>query len=250
MMASALLSARSISKSFGGVQAVCNADIDVQDRSVHAIIGPNGAGKTTFISILSGELRSDEGVVQFLGQDVTGYSIVQRAREGMSRTFQITSVLGDMTVMENIIIALRAELPHSYQFFERTDSNVILIDEAQKLMDGAGLLDRRHTFANSLSHGERKELELAMSLAGRPRLLLLDEPMAGLGGVESGRFITKLASIKKSLGIVLIEHDMKAVFSLADTITVLDRGKVIAQGSPEQIGSDIQVRSAYLNVDE
>jgi len=245
-MVKPLLKVCDFRKSFGGVVATDNLSFSVDLGTIHAIIGPNGAGKTTLISQLSGELKSDSGKVYFDGMDITKMSTPDRARLGLARTFQITSVFQEFTALENVALAVQAHDGHSFQFWRPARSEIQLTNPARKSLNIVGLNDRVDTPARLLSHGERRQLEIAMALATKPRMLLLDEPMAGMGAEESRRMVDILLRLKGEQTILLIEHDMDAVFTLADNITVLVYGREIATGTPKEIKADEHVRSAYL----
>ncbi|HEX2333407.1 MAG TPA: ABC transporter ATP-binding protein, partial [Burkholderiales bacterium] len=212
----------------------------------HAVIGPNGAGKTTFISQLAGNLRPDAGVIRFAGEDVTALPAPARSQRGLARSFQITSVFRGFSALDNVALAVQAHAGHSFRFLADVRRDQSLREPAQHGLEEVGLAERANTPAANLSHGEQRQLEIAMALAGDPRLLLLDEPMAGMGVEESQRMIELLARLKQAKTIILVEHDMDAVFRLADRISVLVYGRVIATGEPEQIRANEEVRKAYL----
>ena len=235
-----------LNKSFGGVVAGLNLCLDVMPGEIHAVIGPNGAGKTTLVAQLSGELRPDAGQILFRGHDISRQPVHRRARLGLARGFQISSVLPSFSVMENVSMAVQGHERHSFRFWRDAARDPVLTAPAQRLLKRVGLADKAAVPAATLGHGESRQLELAMALAGDPALLLLDEPVAGMGPEESKRTIALLAGLKGSLAMLLIEHDMDAVFSLADRITVLVRGRVLATGAPETIRADLAVQDAYL----
>jgi len=245
-MSDALLSVSSLYKSFGGIVATDNLSIDVGDREVHAVIGPNGAGKTTLIAQLTGELLPDAGRVRFQDVDITRWPPYRRAHLGLARSFQITSIFHDLRVIDNVALAVQAHAGHSYRFWKPAHTDADLIDPATQALAVVGLTDRAQAIARGLSHGEHRQLEIAMALATNPRLLLLDEPMAGMGPEETAAMVEILRGLKGHRAVLLIEHDMDAVFALADRVTVLVYGQVIASGPPAQIRADPQVRSAYL----
>jgi branched-chain amino acid transport system ATP-binding protein len=240
-----MLEVRGLTKSFGALRACDGIDFDVAEGETHAVIGPNGAGKTTFISQLAGNLRPDAGVIRFAGEDVTRLPAHVRARRGFARSFQITSVFPDFSALHNVALAVQAQLGGT-GFWRPARSDPALIGPAHELLEQVGIQDRSHVLAANLSHGEHRQLEVAMALATKPRLLLLDEPMAGMGIEESQRMIELLARLKQEKTIILVEHDMDAVFRLADRISVLVYGRVIATGEPEQIRANPDVRKAYL----
>ena len=223
-------------------------DFEVREGETHAVIGPNGAGKTTFNSQLAGNLLPDSGSVHFAGSDVTRLPAPQRARMGLARSFQITSVYPDFTALDNVALAVQARSGRT-GFWKAARGDASLVEPAKQALQAVGLGERTHVFAANLSHGEQRQLEVAMALATEPRLLLLDEPMAGMGTEESQRMITLLSRLKQTKTIILVEHDMDAVFRLADRISVLVYGRVIATDTPERIRANTEVRKAYLGED-
>jgi branched-chain amino acid transport system ATP-binding protein len=245
-MAEALLEIRNLSKSFGALRATDGVDLEVQEGETLAIIGPNGAGKTTLIGQLAGNLRPDAGRIRFAGEDVTALSAPRRARKGFARSFQITSVFPEFTALQNVALAVQAHAGHSFRFWRPALQDPALLEPARQVLREVGLQDRLNTVAANMSHGEHRQLEVAMALATRPRLLLLDEPMAGMGIDESQRMIGLLGTLKRRQTMILVEHDMDAVFRLADRIAVLVYGRVIATGLPEDIKLNPDVRKAYL----
>jgi len=248
-MTEPLLETRGLKRTFGALVATDGVDFDVLDGETHAVIGPNGAGKTTFLKQLSGELRPDIGRVRFAGEDITALSVPRRSRKGLARSFQITSIYRDFTALDNVALAVQAHAGHSFRFWRHAREDRSLTGPAMLVLEEVGLEKRAHSLAANLSHGEQRQLELAMALATQPRLLLLDEPVAGMGTDESQRMIGLLARLKGEKTIVLVEHDMDAVFSLADRISVLVYGRVIATGTPAEIRADPGVRAAYLGED-
>ena len=249
-MAETLLKVDGLTKRFGGVIASDDITLDVRTGELHAIIGPNGAGKTTLIGQLAGELGSDSGRIEFDGRDITALPVYERSMLGFGRTFQITSLFPDFTALDNVALAVQAHAGHSFHFWEDARRDAALRDPARAALDRVGLSARTGALVANMSHGEHRQLELAMALATRPRLLLLDEPMAGLGPEESARMVNTLRELKRELTILLIEHDMEAVFALADRISVLVYGRVIASGDPESIRANAEVRQAYLGEQE
>jgi branched-chain amino acid transport system ATP-binding protein len=233
-------------KRFGGLLATDQVSLEVRPGEIHALIGPNGAGKTTLIGQLTGELRPDAGQVLLDGEDITNVSAAERVRRGMIRTFQITQLLGDYTVLEHLELALLARSGRSFGIWQPVAGVRAVRDEALGLLETAGFDSIGATRISELSHGQRKQLELTIALSLQPRLLLLDEPMAGLGPAESIAMTARLARLRGSIPILLIEHDMDAVFALADRVTVLVSGACIATGPGEQIRNDERVRLAYL----
>jgi branched-chain amino acid transport system ATP-binding protein len=246
----ALLQADNLAKRFGGIVATDDLTLTVEPGELHAVIGPNGAGKTTLIAQLSGQLAPDSGRIRFAGNDITGLPPYRRSLLGLARSFQITSLFLDKSVLDNVALAVQAHAGHSFRFWRDARKEAELREPARAALERAGLAARADRPASALSHGEHRHLELAMALAGQPRMLLLDEPMAGLGPEESARMVEMLLGLKKELTILLVEHDMEAVFALADRITVLVYGRAIASGSPEAIRADEAVREAYLGEDE
>jgi branched-chain amino acid transport system ATP-binding protein len=244
-----MLEVKGLTKSFGALRASDGIDFDVREGETHAVIGPNGAGKTTFIGQLAGELRPDAGRIVFAGEDVTALAAARRARKGLARSFQITSIYREFTALENVALAVQARDGHSFRFWRPAFRERALMEPAEKILAEVGLGERARVPAANLSHGEQRQLEVAMALATQPRLLLLDEPMAGMGAEESQRMIAFLAGLKARHAIVLVEHDMDAVFRLADRISVLVYGRVIATDSPQNIRNNEEVRRAYLGED-
>lgn len=245
-----LLKVEQLLKRYGGLAAVDGLDITVEPGEIHAVIGPNGAGKTTLINQLSGEVRPDAGRMFFDGQDITQAPAYRRSLLGLSRSYQITSVLLDFTAMQNVAMAVQAHAGHSFGFWSPAGDDRDLNGPAREALAQVGLTGHADTLAANLAHGEQRQLELAMALAGRPKLLLLDEPMAGMSHREAAAIIALLASLKGRYSVLLVEHDMDAVFALADRITVLVYGKPIACGSPDEIRGNPEVRDAYLGDQE
>jgi branched-chain amino acid transport system ATP-binding protein len=248
-MADALLAVDGLMKHFGGIVATDNLSLDVAPGEIHAVIGPNGAGKTTLIAQLSGMLRSDAGAIRFDGADITRLSQPARARRGLARSFQITSVLRDFTALDNVALAIQARQGHSFRFWKSARGDESLRAPARGVLDEVGLGARAEIPAGTLAHGEQRQLEIAMALASKPRMLLLDEPMAGMGAEESERMTGYLGRLKGQVAMLLVEHDMDAVFALADRITVLVYGRAIATGAPDDIRANGDVRAAYLGED-
>ncbi len=244
-----LLQTKALRKSFGALVATGGVDFDVREGETHAVIGPNGAGKTTFIKQLCGELHPDEGRIHFAGEDITRLPAPQRSRRGLARSFQITSIYRDFSALDNVALAVQAHAGHSFRFWGFARKDPSLREPAHAFLEKVGLKERANILAAELSHGEQRQLEIAMALATRPRLLLLDEPVAGMGIDESQRMVSMLSALKGDKTIVLVEHDMDAVFSLADRISVLVYGRIIATGTPAQIRVHPEVRAAYLGED-
>jgi branched-chain amino acid transport system ATP-binding protein len=244
-----VLEVRGLTKSYGALRASDGIDFDVREGETHAVIGPNGAGKTTFIGQLAGDLTPDAGRIVFAGEDVTALSSPRRARKGLARSFQITSIYPEFTALDNVALAVQAQARHSFRFWRAARRDAALREPARRLLDEVGIGGRADVLAANMSHGEHRQLEVAMALALRPRLLLLDEPMAGMGAEESQRMISFLGTLKGRYSIVLVEHDMGAVFRLADRISVLVYGRVIATGAPAAVRANPEVRAAYLGED-
>jgi len=249
-MAEALLQVEGLTKRFGGIIASDQVTLDVRADELHAVIGPNGAGKTTLIGQLAGELFSDSGSIRFDGADITRLPTYRRSALGLARSFQITSLFLDFSALDNVALAVQAQSGHSFRFWRRARQERELREPARAALARVGLAERADVIASNLSHGEHRLLEFAMALANRPRMLLLDEPMAGLGPEESARMVEMLRELKRELPILLVEHDMEAVFALADRITVLVYGRVIASDVPEKIRANDDVRQAYLGEQE
>jgi branched-chain amino acid transport system ATP-binding protein len=245
-MTEPILEIRGLSKTFGALRASDRIDLEVREGETHAIIGPNGAGKTTLVGQLAGDIRPDEGRVRFAGEDITALSAQQRSRRGLARSFQITSIYPGFSALENVMLAVQAHSGHSFRFWRSARRDERLQSPALKVLHDVGLGARAQVQATSLAHGEQRALELAMALASAPRLMLLDEPVAGMGADETQRMIAFLATLKGAKTIVLVEHDMDAVFSLADRVSVLVYGRIIATGAPAEIRANSEVRRAYL----
>jgi len=239
------LQVRGLVKRFGGLIATNNLDLDVQPGETLALIGPNGAGKTSLISQLQGDLTPDGGTIAFAGRDITVEPAHRRARIGLARSFQITSVFPEFSLLGNVAVSVQARVGHSFRFWRNVHRDPALTGPAREALDVVGLSQPERRAAD-VSHGERRQLELAMALAMQPRLLLLDEPMAGMGREDSARMTRLLSDLKRHYAILLVEHDMNAVFALADRVAVLVAGQVIATGSADAVRANPQVRAAYL----
>ena len=249
-MAEPLLRIDSLCKSFGAVNACQDLSLEVHAGEIHALIGPNGAGKTTLLNQIAGDLPPDSGQIFLAGQEITHLPLYRRAPLGLARSYQITSVFANLSVEENMLLAIQAHHGHSFRFWGRGLKDPQLLAELAPALETVGLSERAEAIAGNLSHGEKKQLEVGMALSCKPQLLLLDEPMAGMGpggSIELSKLIHKL---KKEMTILLVEHDMEAIFSLADRITVLVYGKVVATGSVEEIRSNLAVRQAYLGEED
>ena len=246
---SALLSVERLAKSFGAVAATRDLSLAVEEGTIHAVIGPNGAGKTTLVAQLAGELRPDTGRVLFDGREVTRLPVHRRVRLGLARSFQISNTLLSFSLLENVALAVQARHGHSFRFWADASRDGRINAEALAILQTVGLADRRDRLASEVSHGERRLLEIAIALATGPKMLLLDEPMAGVGPEEGQRMVEMLRSLRGRFTILLIEHDMDAVFRLADRITVLVYGRAIATGTPDEIRANRAVQEAYLGTD-
>ncbi len=241
-----MLELAGVSKRFGGVVATDNVSLQVAQGEVHALIGPNGAGKTTLIGQISGSMGADAGSIRFMGQDITRAQQHERVQAGLARSYQVTSIFKRFSVLDNLALAVQARHGSSFSFWRPVASETALFREAHAIAEEVGLKGREHTLAGNLAHGEQRALEVGLALATRPKLVLLDEPMAGMGPEESARMIALISEVREKVTVLLVEHDMDAVFRLADRITVLVNGRVIATGNPDQIRTDAEVRRAYL----
>ena len=245
-MSQPLLSVRGLRKRFGGLIATDSVDLDVVEGEIHALIGPNGAGKTTLLTQLFGELSHDEGEIRLEGEAIDTLATPQRVQRGLARTFQINQLLPDFSMLDNVALAVQARQGHSFRFFADARRDKGLRQRAREHLTTAGLAHRAEVKVADLSHGEQKQLEFAIALACEPRLLLLDEPMAGLGHAESEQMVTMLSGLRGRVTMLLVEHDMDAVFALADRISVLVYGRIIATGTAQEIRDNPDVRTAYL----
>ena len=249
-MSDVLLSARGLTKRFGGLAAVNDVTLDLWRERIHAVIGPNGAGKSTLTNLLSGDLVPTSGRVVLGGQDVTGRSPERISRAGLGRSYQKTNIFLPFTVWENIRLAAQSRTPHAARWLARASSVKQANERAERALELAGLAQRRNHIAGAASHGEQRQLEIAMTLATEPQVMLLDEPLAGMGTAEAERMVALLLRLKQQHAMMLVEHDMDAVFALADHLTVMVNGQVIASGTPQQVRADANVQAAYLGVDE
>jgi branched-chain amino acid transport system ATP-binding protein len=241
-----VLELKNVSKRFGGVVATDDVTLDVQRGEVHALIGPNGAGKTTLIAQIAGDLGADRGAIVFEGAELTRATQHQRVRAGLARSYQITSIFKRLTVLDNLALAVQARSGSSFSFWRPVVNETALTEEARAIAAEIGLSGREAVVAATLAHGEQRALEVGLALATRPRLVLLDEPTAGMGPEESQTMISLIERIRAQVAVLLVEHDMDAVFRLADRISVLVSGRVIATGAPEAIRTHGEVRKAYL----
>ena len=241
-----VLAVENLVKRFGGLLATDNLSFQIKPGELHAVIGPNGAGKTTLIQQLSGELPSDAGKIIFNGEDITRYPAHRRSHCGLGRSYQITSIFDDFTALENVAVAVQASLGHSFRFWRPAMGETAITAPAMAALAQVGLAELAHTHVAAMAHGARRQLEIAMTLAGHPKLIMLDEPMAGMSSHESADIVKLLEKLKGTVTILLVEHDMNAVFALADSITVLVYGQVMATGSAADIRANREVRDAYL----
>ncbi|NIZ07974.1 ABC transporter ATP-binding protein [Pseudooceanicola sp. HF7] len=249
-MSSTILFVEGLVKRFSGLVATDDVTLDLRDGLIHALIGPNGAGKSTLINQLCGELAPDAGHITLMGRDITHMAAADRVPLGVGRTFQVPSLLDDFTVRENIGLAVQAHGGGNFRIWDRVAVRRAIWERADALLADSRLKERREAPVADLSHGERKQLELLIALAGEPKILLLDEPMAGLGPVESQEMVAFLLGLRGKVTILLVEHDMDAVFALADVISVLVYGRIILTGTPDEIRDSAEVREAYLGGEE
>ena len=249
-MVSPILSIQKLSKKFGAVIANEDVSIDLYQGEIHGLIGPNGAGKSTLIKQISGEINQDSGKIILEENEISNHPVFERAKMGLARSFQVSSVIPNFTVLENVILAIQGNLGQTFIFWKPVSKNQELINAAQVYLDQVDMKTRMSVLASELSHGERRKLEISMALALEPKVFLLDEPMAGLGAAGSKVMTKQLAKLKNRAPILLIEHDMDAIFALADRISVLVYGQIIASGTVDEIRSNADVREAYLGSDD
>ncbi len=235
-----------VSRHYGGLRAVDDVSLTVQPGERRALIGPNGAGKTTLFNVISGEVKASGGRIVLFGEDVTRLPPHRRAARGISRTFQITKLFGELTVVENVLLACQALDPRKFTFYKPLLAHRDLVAQADRLLESFGLQPLREEQARNLSYGDQRKLEVALSMAGRPRLLLLDEPMAGLSRVESASMLKFLHALDASTAVLLIEHDMDIAFGFAETVTVLAQGRVLTEGHRDAISANREVQQIYL----
>ena len=245
-MSEVLLSASHLTKRFGGLAAVNDVSLDLWRGRIHAVIGPNGAGKSTLTHLLSGDLAPTAGTLKLAGTDITGWSPERISRHGLGRSYQKTNIFLPFTVWENVRLAAQSRAPHALRWLRRATAFPDTNARAEKAIELAGLTRRRDMVAGAISHGEQRQLEVAMTLATEPQVILLDEPLAGMGTVEAERMVDLLHRLKADHAVMLVEHDMDAVFALADRLTVMVNGQVIASGTPDEIRNDANVQAAYL----
>jgi branched-chain amino acid transport system ATP-binding protein len=249
-MPESLLEIRGLCKQFGGLRVTDDLHLQVRAHEIHALIGPNGAGKTTLVHQVAGTLKPDVGTITLDSQDVTALTVSARVQRGIARSYQITNIFRSLTVIDNVALAVQARRGHSFSFWRPVQSDTALRDEAASVLDRLALADLALRPAGSLSYGDQRLLEVGIALATSPRLLLLDEPMAGMGPQESGRMVEMIDSLRGQIAVMLVEHDMDAVFRLADRISVLVYGRIIATGTPQQIRSNPEVVRAYLGEED
>ena len=248
-MSETLLAASNLTRRFGGLAAVNQVSVDLWLGRIHAVIGPNGAGKSTLANLLSGDIAPTSGTVTLGGIDVTGWTPERISRQGLGRSYQKTNIFLPFTVWENVRLAAQSRAPHASRWLSRATGFADINTRAAQALELSGLAARRDAIAGTISHGEQRQLEIGMTLATRPRVLLLDEPLAGMGVAEAERMVALLQRIKPDHAILLVEHDMDAVFALADRLTVMVNGQVIASGTPAEVRADANVQSAYLGED-
>ena len=248
-MTEPVLDIKDLRKTFGALKATDGVSLTLLPGEIHALIGPNGAGKSTLIKQITGEIRQDSGTIRFRGEVVDALDAAERARRGLARSFQVSSVIADFTVLQNVALAVMGESGTIYRFIRPVLRDPSLTGPAREYIAAAGLAGREAMRADELSHGERRKLEIAMALAMRPRAFLLDEPMAGMGTEGAGQLVTLLSDLRHEAPILLVEHDMDAVFALADRISVLSYGRIIASGSVADIRGSVEVRRSYLGED-
>jgi branched-chain amino acid transport system ATP-binding protein len=244
------LAVTGLTKKFGGLTAVNNVSLQVEKGKLHAVIGPNGAGKSTLIHLLSGDLQASSGSIELRGRDITGMAQDDRSRAGIGRSYQKTNIFPAFTVLENCRLAAQSREPHAFNLVRRATSYQGIVTAAEQVLEAVGLAHRAQVNAGFLSHGEQRQLEIAMSLATRPEVLLLDEPLAGMGAEEAAKMVNLLHELAGDHAILLVEHDMDAVFALADTLTVMVNGCVLETGTSEQIRNSPEVQRAYLGSEE
>ena len=249
-MVSPILSIQKLSKKFGAVIANEDVSIDLYQGEIHGLIGPNGAGKSTLIKQISGEINQDSGKIILEENEISNHPVFERAKMGLARSFQVSSVIPNFTVLENVILAIQGNLGQTFKFWKPVSKNHELINAAHIYLEQVDMKMRMSVLASELSHGERRKLEISMALALEPKVFLLDEPMAGLGAAGSKVMTKQLAKLKNRAPILLIEHDMDAIFALADRISVLVYGQIIASGTVDEIRSNADVREAYLGSDD
>ena len=245
-----MLEIQNLCKSFGAIKVADDVSLSVDQGTIHALIGPNGAGKTTLISQLSGYMQPNSGAITFDGQDLLAIPAHKRPHAGLVRSFQITSVFPELTVLDNVCIVLQSMRGHAHSIFRMADADCSERDEAQEILTRVGLADQTNALTGNLAHGQKRQVEIAMALATKPKLLLLDEPMAGMGVEESRQIMALLNVLRTSVTMLLVEHDMDVVFGLADKVSVLVYGRLVASDTPENIRNNQDVQEAYLGGNE
>lgn len=245
-MSDIVLSAKNLTKRFGGLAAVDNVSVDLYRSHIHAVIGPNGAGKSTLTNLLSGDVLPTSGSVALGTTDITGWTPEKISRQGLGRSYQKTNIFLPFSVWDNIHLAAQSRSPQAFKWLANASDFIATRARIERAVELCGLQNRVKNIAGTISHGEQRQLEIAMTLATEPQVILLDEPLAGMGAVEAERMVVLLQAIKKDHGILLVEHDMDAVFTLADKLTVMVNGQVIASGTPAEIRADAGVQAAYL----
>ncbi len=245
-MAESLLAVSALEKSFGALKATDDVTLDVRPGEVHALIGPNGAGKTTLINQITGSLKPDRGTIRFAGEDIGALGVAGRARRGLGRTFQVSSLAPEFSALRNVMLAVQAVQGSSFRFFRPASRDRSLIEPAMAALERVGLAAKANMRVDELSHGERRQIEIAIVLALGSKVFLLDEPMAGMGPEGSKSLTAFLDGLRAEAPILLVEHDMNAVFALADRVSVLDYGRIIATGTVAEVRSDPLVKKAYL----
>ena len=248
-MIDVLLNVQNLTKAYGALQVSDSINLSLKRSEIHALIGPNGAGKTTALAQLSGQLKPDSGSILFEKRNITKTPMHERAKLGIARSFQITSIMQGFSVKQNVLLAVQAKAKHHFKFFKDARQDKNLLEDADSILKQVSLQQEAETLVARLSHGQKRQLELAMAVATNPKVLLLDEPMAGMGAVETEAMTEVIRDLKNRHAIFLVEHDMDVVFSLADRISVLVYGKIIASGTPEEIRNNTEVRTAYLGDD-
>ena len=249
-MSEAVLQVRELCKTFGGLAAVDHVSLEVNTGVPHAVIGPNGAGKTTLINLLSGDLPATSGTILFGGKEISGLAPERRSSLGIGRSYQKTNIFPAFTAFENCRLAAQSRAPRHFAWLRDAYADAAVVNQARQALDAVGLINRAEEPALALSHGEQRQLEIAMCLATGPQLLLLDEPLAGMGAEESMKMIELIEKLAASHAVLLVEHDMDAVFKLAKVLTVMANGKVLATGAPEAIRANREVQVAYLGAPE
>jgi branched-chain amino acid transport system ATP-binding protein len=249
-MSQIALSVSGLCKRFGGLSAVNNVSLQLQKGALHAVIGTNGAGKSTLINLLSGDILPSSGTIHLHGREITSLSPQQRSQLGIGRSYQKTNIFGGFSTLENCRLAAQSREPHAFNPFRPASHYRSIIEAAEQALEAVGLQHRAGVAAGTLSHGEQRQLEIAMSLATRPQVLLLDEPLAGMGAEEAARMVRLLQQVSQTHAVLLVEHDMEAVFALAQTLTVMVNGNILETGTPEQIRNSAQVQRAYLGSED